>query len=201
VASLLVLFFIAAFRLDPRVTGGSGITGAVPTPTSAAALSPAPAAVSPADAGTGPSPSPQVGSASAGPSSQPPPSPPAATQAPPMRTARPAPSPVSVLSAPSAAVVAFYDAVEAHDWGTAIGLWSASMQRRYPPGEWLIGRFSRTTRIDVLSVHRVAFSQSTARVAVSIREYRTVAPSPRRFVGSWDLVLVDGRWLLDRPHF
>jgi hypothetical protein len=38
-------------------------------------------------------------------------------------------------------------------------------------------------------------------VAVTIVEYRTVEPSPRTFSGTWDLVRVGGRWLLDAPHF
>jgi hypothetical protein len=49
----------------------------------------------------------------------------------------------------------------------------------------------------------VSFSTATgrARVEVTLVEYRTVEPSPRTFVGAWDLVLVDGRWLLNDPDF
>jgi hypothetical protein len=77
------------------------------------------------------------------------------------------------------------------------------MRRRYPPDEWLIGRFSRTTRIDITRLRQVALNQSagTATVAVSLVEYRTVEPSPRTFSGTWDLVLINGRWLLNQPHF
>lgn len=77
------------------------------------------------------------------------------------------------------------------------------MQDRYPPQEWLIDRFRRTTRIDITSLRTLSVNTAagTARVAVSLTEYRTVEPSPRSFIGSWDLVLVDGRWLLDDPHF
>ena len=77
------------------------------------------------------------------------------------------------------------------------------MQRNYPPDEWLIGRFARTTRIDITRLRTVALNTAagTARVAVTLVEYRTVEPSPRTFVGSWDLIRVGGRWLLDEPHF
>jgi hypothetical protein len=112
----------------------------------------------------------------------------------------PTPLPPRPLS-PAGAVLAFYDAVETHDWDTAIDLWSPSMQERYPPQEWLINRFRRTTRIDVTRIETVSNSGGRARVEVSLTEYRTVEPSPRRFVGAWDLVLRDGRWLLNDPDF
>ena len=99
--------------------------------------------------------------------------------------------------------MAFYDAVEDHDWDTATNLWSPSMQERYPPDEWLVGRFRRTTQIDITSLRTVSLDRDagTATVRVSLVEYRTVEPSPRTFAGSWELVRINGRWLLDDPHF
>jgi tRNA A-37 threonylcarbamoyl transferase component Bud32 len=135
---------------------------------------------------------------------------PTATAAPaptstPVPTPRPTPRPTPPRPAntPGGAVTAFYDAVERHDWDTAIPLWSPSMQKRYPPQEWLIGRFRNTTRIDITRLRTVAINQSagTARVEVTLVEYRTVEPSPRTFVGAWDLVLINGRWLLNDPDF
>jgi hypothetical protein len=38
-------------------------------------------------------------------------------------------------------------------------------------------------------------------VALALTEYRSSGPSPRRFVGSWDLVRVGDRWLLADPDF
>jgi len=105
------------------------------------------------------------------------------------------------MGSPAGAVLAFYDAVENHDWHTAIDLWSRSMQERYPPREWLIDRFRHTTRIDVTRIETVNRSGGRARVEISLTEYRDVEPSPRRFVGAWDLVLRDGSWLLDNPDF
>jgi serine/threonine-protein kinase len=120
-------------------------------------------------------------------------------------TPRPTPRPTQRPSGggPTQAVADFYDAVASHDWDRAISRWSERMQRRYPPDEWLIGRFSRTTRIDITRLRRTALDPAagTATVAVTIVEYRTVEPSPRTFSGTWDLVRVGGRWLLDAPHF
>jgi hypothetical protein len=101
-------------------------------------------------------------------------------------------------------VLAFYDAVERHQFARAASLWTASMRQRYPVSGNINGRFSRTTRIDVTSIRTVALNTraGTATVAISLKEYRTVEPSPRFFTGSWDLVRTsDGRWLLNQPHF
>jgi hypothetical protein len=77
------------------------------------------------------------------------------------------------------------------------------MQQRYPPQQWLIDRFRPTTRIDITRLQTISVDREAgrARVGVSLVEYRTVEPSPRSFVGAWDLVLIDGRWLLDDPDF
>jgi hypothetical protein len=40
-----------------------------------------------------------------------------------------------------------------------------------------------------------------ATVAVELVEHRSTGTSPRRFLGSWDLVWLDGAWLLDDPDF
>ncbi len=121
-------------------------------------------------------------------------------------TQKPPPVPVATpaapqSSSPAGAVLAFYRAVAAHDWDTAIDLWSPSMQERYPPQEWLIDRFRPTTRIDVTRIETVSQADGRARVQVSLTEYRSVEPSPRRFVGAWDLVRRDGRWVLHDPDF
>ena len=121
---------------------------------------------------------------------------PAATSPP---ATEPTPQPPKV-SAPAAAVLAFY-AVEAHNWDAAVALWSPSMQERYPPQDYLIDRFRRTTRIDVTYLQTVSDSGGRARAVVSLTEYRSVEPSPQRFVGAWDLVLRDGRWVLNDPDF
>ena len=120
----------------------------------------------------------------------------------------PSPTPVATpaavrLSAPARAVERFYEAAATHDWDLATALWSPSMRERYPPDEWLVGRFRRTTRIDItrLVTRSIDLDAGTANVALRLTEYRTVEPSPRSFTGSWDLVLVNGRWRLDQPNF
>jgi eukaryotic-like serine/threonine-protein kinase len=131
------------------------------------------------------------------------PTPPPTPRPTPQPTPRPTPIPPPPTSGPAQAVVAFYGAVERHDWDTAIDLWSPSMQERYPVQEWLIDRFERTTRIDITSLRTISVDQDAgrARVAVSLVEYRTVEPSPRTFTGAWDLVRIDGRWVLNDPDF
>ena len=128
----------------------------------------------------------------------------------PPATPRPVPSkppptepPTPQLSAPARAVVSFYEAVVAHDWDRAIDLWSPSMQQRYPPDEWLIDRFRPTTQIDITRIGTVFVDHDagTARVSVSLIEYRRTGPSPRTFVGSWDLVRIGGEWKLNDPNF
>jgi hypothetical protein len=106
-------------------------------------------------------------------------------------------------AAPARSVAAFYDDAAHHRWADAVALWSPRMQAQYPPDEWLIGRFDHTSRIVITRLRTISIDRGagTARVAVSLTEYRTIQPSPRSFVGSWDLVRRDGRWLLDQPHF
>ena len=118
-------------------------------------------------------------------------------------TARPTVTPASPASTPNAAVADFYHAAAAHDWDRAISRWSEGMQRRYPPDEWLVGRFSRTSRIDITRLRQTSLDAAAGRatVAVTLVEYRTVEPSPRTFSGTWELIRVNGRWLLDDPHF
>jgi hypothetical protein len=74
------------------------------------------------------------------------------------------------------------------------------MRERYPPDEYIDGRFAPTSRIDLLRNEVVARDANSAVVAVDLVEYRTDG-AVRRFTGSWDLVLVDGQWLLNDPDF
>ena len=204
VAALAVLLIAGAFRgpaggAPPDTAPTDELAVARP---SAAHGSPSPAS----SAGATPT-SPPTPSATPTPTATPRATPrPTPTQtARPARTPRPTPAPTAVarVSGPARAVQRFYDAVEAHDWDTAIALWSPSMRERYPPQQWLIDRFKRTTRIDVtrLATRSLDTGAGTANVALRLVEYRTVEPSPRSFSGSWDLVLLDGHWKLDQPHF
>lgn len=200
----LLIAFVALSTLGRNLFGAEGaVLGATATPTAvrstAAAVVPATATPSPTPSPT-PEPTPEPTLvATAPPTAKPTPQPaPARTPAP---TARPAPA----LPArdPAETVARFYNLVEAHDFDAAARLWTARMRSQYPPKGYIDGRFSRTTRIDLRRNEIVALNAraGTAVVAVDLTEYRTVEPSPRRFIGRWDLVLVKGQWLMDRPHF
>jgi hypothetical protein len=77
------------------------------------------------------------------------------------------------------------------------------MRAQYPPEGYIDGRFAPTTEIVLHRAEAVASDPDAGRalVAVDLTEYREVEPSPRRFVGSWELVRTGDGWLLDEPHF
>ena len=104
---------------------------------------------------------------------------------------------------PAETVARFYRLVVLDRFDDAAALWTAAMRERYPPDEYIDGRFAPTTDIEFRRLEIIAFDPEagTATVAVDLIEYRESGPSPRRFVGDWDLVLVDGRWLLSDPDF
>ena len=169
----------------PRASDAAAILvpSATPTATPTAVPSPGPATAQPT-----PSPIP----------STPPPTP---TPAP---TPAPTPPPVAQQPAdvsPTAVVARFYELVEAHEFDAAAALWSDRMRRQYPPEGFIDGRFSRTTRIDLRDNDLISANSRAAVVGVDLIEYRSVEPSPRRFVGRWEMVLTDEGWLMDEPHF
>jgi tRNA A-37 threonylcarbamoyl transferase component Bud32 len=150
-----------------------------------------------------PSPSPSPGSM--------PTVPPTPTVAPvvrpsPRATPRPTPRPASSTVPgpardPAETVDRFYRMVEVHDYDAAAALWSPRMRREYPPSRYIDGRFDATTRIDVnrLRIERMSLAGRDAVVYIDITEYRS-SGAPRRWVGTWDLVLIDGAWRMDDPH-
>jgi hypothetical protein len=151
------------------------------SPTLAPTLAPTPAAT--------PAPTPLIT-----PPPTPAPQPPAATRA---------PVPPAGPTGPQVVVASFYDFVEAHRFDAAAALWTDRMLAEYPQDGYIDGRFAPTTRIDLNRNEVVSLNSSagTAVVAVDLIEYRSSGPSPRRFVGSWDLVLTDAGWRMDEPHF
>ena len=211
-AAIIALVVFTTFRGPaggpPAASGEPGIAAApvaepTPSPSPSRTSSPTPAAVAAPTASprptASPSPTPEIT-----PEPTPPPTPRPTKRPVPRTTPPPTVVAVTAVAAdPARTVAKFYDAVEAHDWDTAIALWSPSMRRRYPPQEWLIDRFKRTTRIDLTRLRTASVDRAAgrARVAVSLTEYRTVEPSPRSFSGSWDLVVVNGRWRLNDPNF
>lgn len=135
---------------------------------------------------------------------------PVATTAPtPLPTALPSqasaggPTPPPVTADPAQAILAFYHAVALHQWSAATALWTPSMQQRYPPDEYIVARFTPTTQITIRNLGTLSSDPAAGRatVGVTVIEQRTLPPNPLVSTGSWDLVAVDGRWLLDQPHF
>lgn len=122
-----------------------------------------------------------------------------ATTAPAM-TATPEPTVIVAMGQPDDAVAAFYDRVAAGSFDAAYGLWSQRMRQTYARGENLDARFDDTTGIafEQLYVAEQVGDRATVQ-ANFVETYESGAT--RRFVGYWRLVLVEGQWLLDEPHY
>jgi hypothetical protein len=195
----------------PPLTGGASPTARpMPTPTEEPTEPPTPEPTEP------PTPSPTLAPTPA-PTPQPTPVPTARPTAPP--TARPtAPPPAATprpTQAPTQAPVAaapdnqpartvsyWYGLIDQHRFDEAAALWTASMRQRYPPSEYIDGRFAQTTYITVNSARTIAYDgdAGTATVAVRLTEGRTNGET-RQWIGDWDLVLTSGGWRLNDPDF
>jgi hypothetical protein len=119
---------------------------------------------------------------------------------------KPTPRPVSATTAgpardPAETVARFYRLVVALDYDAAAALWSPRMRSEYPPSRYIAGRFDATTRIDInrIRIEQMSVARREAVVYIDITEYRS-SGSPRRWVGTWDLVLINGAWRMDDPH-
>jgi serine/threonine-protein kinase len=127
---------------------------------------------------------------------------PVPTPAPPIVTATPpapTPGPVAVAG-PEDAVAAFYANAEAGAFDAAYRLWSDRMKATYPRRPNLDERFAETADITFSALHVASQSGSRATVQANFTETYD-SGSSRSFVGYWDLVRVDGRWLLDAPTY
>ena len=113
----------------------------------------------------------------------------------------PVPTPVIVVAdSPDAAVAAFYRNVVAGDFDAAYALWSDRMKATYPREGNLDERFDETADISFSELFTAERTDTTAVVQANFTETYDSGAS-RAFVGYWRLVLVDGRWLLDEPHY
>jgi len=123
-----------------------------------------------------------------------------ATAAPP--TAAPTTEPVAAApaSAPDASVAAFYRYAEAQDFDAAYALWSQRMRSQFPRQANLDNRFDQTAEISIGEIYVAELATDAAKVQVNFVETYTTGSS-REFIGWWELILVDGRWTLDQPHF
>ena len=126
---------------------------------------------------------------------------PAPQPAAPAPTAAPDPTPVIVAMAqPDDAVAAFYANVTDGDFDAAYALWSDRMKATYPRQENLDERFDDTASITFHQLEVVQQSDGTAVVLANFTETYDGGGS-RDFIGYWELIRDDGRWLLDAPHY
>jgi hypothetical protein len=112
----------------------------------------------------------------------------------------PAPATASVAGDPAAAVLSFYQAVAGGDFDTAYALWNERMRAAYPREPNLDSRFDETAEISFSQLSVAELSGDSATVQANFTE-TAESGSSRDFIGYWRLVLVDGRWLLDEPHY
>jgi hypothetical protein len=211
---LALILFIGARLIDgsgemadssntPRVVVGTPGGFVLSPPTASPAPEPIP---SPTPRQT-PAPSPTVASTAsptvaptAVPTDAPTPEPTPATPAP-TDALQPEPTAVTVaVTDPVEAVAAFYANVAEGDFDAAYALWSDRMKERYPRVGNLDQRFAETTDITFHDLRLADLSGGTATVQANFTETYE-SGSSRTFIGYWRLVNVDGRWVLDEPHY
>jgi serine/threonine protein kinase len=125
--------------------------------------------------------------------------PPATTPQPTPQPPQPTPAPIAAAD-PTEAVGAFYANVESGRFDEAYALWSDRMKAEYPRQENLDERFDDTADIRFSAIYVAAQSGSRATVQANFTETYD-SGSTRDFVGYWQLVFLDGRWLLDQPTY
>ena len=124
---------------------------------------------------------------------------PAAT-APPAIAAPPPTAPSAAVGDPADAVARFYSYVAGGNFDAAYALWNEDMKAAYPRDANLDARFDETAAITFDQLSVAELSGESATVQANFTETYESGAS-RAFVGYWRLQLVDGRWLLDEPHY
>jgi hypothetical protein len=107
---------------------------------------------------------------------------------------------IVAMAQPDDSVAAFYGNVAAGNFDAAYALWSDRMKATYPRQENLDDRFDDTASITFHQLRLVELTDQTATVQANFTETYD-SGSSRDFVGYWRLIQVDGRWLLDEPHY
>ena len=178
--------------------GGVAVENATPTPRSTPTPPPTSTPTPPPSATPRSTPEP-----TAAPTSVPATAEPEATPTVTPATAPPsvAPTPIVVAASdPADAIAAFYAYVSSGQFDAAYSLWSERMRATYPRQENLDERFDQTASITLQELHVVEQASEAATVQANFTETYD-SGSSRAFVGYWRLVLVDGGWLLDEPHY
>lgn len=131
------------------------------------------------------------------------PAPPAPVTPPPVTPVPATPVPTAVVTVaadPTEAVARFYGHAVEEQFDAAHALWSERMKRSFPRDENLDGRFDETVAISFTQLRTVAVDGGSAIVQANFIEQYESGGS-REFIGYWELVLGDGAWLLDDPHY
>lgn len=172
--------------------GGVAFPGVMPdpTPTPTPAATPMPEATPVATAEPTPIPT-------TAPTTAPTPTPIVAVQTPP---GSPAPTTTGAAGDPIQAVLAFYQAAAREDFDAAYALWNERMRAAYPREPNLDSRFDDTAEVTFSQLSVAEMSGESATVQANFTEIYESGAS-RQFIGYWRLVLVDGQWLLDEPHY
>jgi hypothetical protein len=124
---------------------------------------------------------------------------PAEPPPPPVVAAEPGPAVVAVAD-PIDAVAAFYGNVADGNFDAAYSLWSDRMRATFPRQGNLDDRFANTASITFHELYVAEMSGDRATVQANFTETYDSGAS-RVFIGYWELIRVDGRWLLDAPHY
>ena len=101
---------------------------------------------------------------------------------------------------PADAVAAFYRNAAGGDFDAAYALFDEHMRATYPRTANLDERFDETASITFQQLYVAEQTADRATVQANFTETYD-SGSSRQFVGYWRLILVDGRWLLDEPHY
>jgi hypothetical protein len=107
---------------------------------------------------------------------------------------------VVALAGPADTVSAFYAYVVDGAFDEAYALWSDRMRATYPREANLDNRFDETASIAFQELAVVEQGPASATVQANFTETAD-GGSSQEFIGYWRLVQVDGRWLLDEPHY
>ena len=187
IVALAVIGFAGATLLDALRGGdesGGALSVATSTPSLTSSPSPTPRSPTPSPTAT-PTLSPTAAPATPAPT-------PSAT---PVTVAGPA-----AAADPTDAVADWYRLVEAHDFDAAYELWSDRMLAQFDRQENLDGRWDDTADITIHALTTQEQSEDRAVVFIDFTETFS-GGSTQRLAGTWELVRVNGRWLLDQPHF
>jgi hypothetical protein len=96
-------------------------------------------------------------------------------------------------------VAEFYSLVSQHRNQQAAALWSDRLKAKLPPQQNIDQRFAGTSAVTVNQARLAGQTGTAATVRTDLTEVSDGVQ--HHWVGTWRLVKVQGRWLLDEPDF